>query len=157
MLIRDGQIAIDGEAEGLPKADFVDKRHPRTAAGVDNRGNLLLVTVDGRAAWSRGASLDEMAAIMKRYGAVQALNLDGGGSTTMAIGGGVVNAPSDGRERPIADGLLVYGNAPDVPDTERCVSPPMLLWTWTAQLSMSAIPSAFRWWMGMASRSAPDR
>ena len=37
MLIRDGQIAIDGEAEGLPKADFVDKRHPRTSAGVDSR------------------------------------------------------------------------------------------------------------------------
>jgi Phosphodiester glycosidase len=118
MLVRDGQIAIDGEAEGLPRADFVDKRHPRTAAGVDDRGNLLLVTVDGRATWSRGASLDEMAAIMKRYGAVQALNLDGGGSTTMAIGGGVVNAPSDGRERPIADGLLIYGNTPDVPDTD---------------------------------------
>ena len=81
-------------------------------------GNLLLVTVDGRVSWSRGASLDEMAAIMKRYGATQALNLDGGGSTTMAIGGSVVNAPSDGRERPIADGLLIYGNAPDVPDTD---------------------------------------
>ncbi len=111
-LVRDGQIAVDGLAEGFGKADFIDKRHPRTAAGVDARGNLLLVTVDGRSPLSQGASLDELAAIMKRLGAVQALNFDGGGSTTMALAGGVVNAPSDGRERPVADGLLVYADTP---------------------------------------------
>ncbi len=110
VLVRNGQIAVDGEAEGFGKADFIDKRHPRTAAGVDAQGNLLLVTVDGRAKWSQGASLAEMAAIMKRLGAVNAMNFDGGGSTTMVIGGSVVNSPSDGRERPVADGLLIYGN-----------------------------------------------
>lgn len=114
-LVRDGQIAVDGLAEGFGKADFIDKRHPRTAAGVDARGNLLLVTVDGRSPLSQGASLDELAAIMKRLGAVQALNFDGGGSTTMALSGGVVNAPSDGRERPVADGLLVYADTPASP------------------------------------------
>ena len=111
-LVRDGQIAVDGLAEGFGRADFIDKRHPRTAAGVDARGNLLLVTVDGRSTLSQGATLDELAAIMKRLGAMQALNFDGGGSTTMAVAGGVVNAPSDGRERPVADGLLVYADTP---------------------------------------------
>src|SRR5262249_9652069 len=47
-----------------------------------------------------------------------AINLDGGGSSTMIVGNGVVNAPSDGRERAIADSLLVYGGLPDVPDAE---------------------------------------
>ena len=117
LLVWNGQIAVDGEAEGFGKADFIDKRHPRTAAGVDAKGNLLLVTVDGRAAWSQGASLSELAAIMKRLGAVNAMNFDGGGSTTMVIGGSIVNSPSDGRARPIADGLLVYGNVPYFADT----------------------------------------
>lgn len=112
-LVRNGQIAVDGEAEGFPRADFIDKRHPRTAAGVDARGSLLLVTVDGRAKWSQGASLSEMAAIMKRLGAVNAMNFDGGGSSTMVVGGSVVNSPSDGRERSVADGLLIYGNVPE--------------------------------------------
>ncbi len=111
-LVRDGQIAVDGLAEGFGKADFIAKRHPRTAAGVDAKGHLLLVTVDGRSPLSQGASLDELAAIMKRLGAVQALNFDGGGSTTMTVSGGVVNAPSDGRARPVADGLLVYADTP---------------------------------------------
>jgi hypothetical protein len=57
-----------------------------------------------------GATLEELAVIMKRLGAVNALNLDGGGSSTMVVEGGIVNAPSDGRERAIADSLLVYGD-----------------------------------------------
>lgn len=50
---------------------------------------------------------------MKRLGAVNAMNFDGGGSSTMVIGGSVVNSPSDGRERAVADGLLIYGNVPE--------------------------------------------
>jgi hypothetical protein len=107
-LVRNGQIAVDGEAQGFPEASFVAKRHPRTAAGVTADGTLLLVTVDGRQERSLGMSLPELAALMRRLGAINALNLDGGGSTTMAISGGVVNAPSDGRTRPVANGLLVY-------------------------------------------------
>lgn len=115
LLINDGEIALDGEAEGFSKSDFIDRRHPRTAAGVDKNGRLLLVTVDGRARGSQGVSLDEMAVIMKRLGAVQAMNLDGGGSTTMVVNGLVVNTPSDGQERPVADGLLILSDyAPEV-------------------------------------------
>jgi hypothetical protein len=117
-LVRNGQIAVDGEAENFPKEAFVEQRHGRTAAGVTADGRLLLVTVDGRQATSVGASLNEMAQILKRLGAVNAINLDGGGSTTMIVGNGVVNAPSDGRERAIADSLLVYGGIPEVPNAE---------------------------------------
>jgi hypothetical protein len=112
-LLRNGQIAVDGEAEDFAKAAFVEKRHPRTAVGTMADGKLLLVTVDGRQKGSQGASLPELAALMKRFGAVNAINLDGGGSTTMVVGNGVVNAPSDGRVRPVANGLLVFADLPE--------------------------------------------
>ena len=112
-----GQIQVDWQEEGLSKVTFVDRRHPRTAVGVTADNVLLLVEVDGRSGLSQGASLDELAAIMKQEGAVNAINLDGGGSSTMVVQGSVVNAPSDGRERPIADGVLVYSDVKPEIDT----------------------------------------
>ncbi|MCS6777867.1 MAG: phosphodiester glycosidase family protein [Chloroherpetonaceae bacterium] len=108
-LVRDGQIFVDGEAQGFNPTAFVQARHPRTAIGITAERHLLLVAVDGRQAASRGMSLPELAALMKRLGAVHAINLDGGGSTTLYAGGGIVNAPSDGRVRPVANALLVFG------------------------------------------------
>lgn len=137
LLIRDGKILIDGEAEGFPRASFIDKRHPRTALGVDADGKLLLVTVDGRAAFSQGASLLELANIMLRLGAVQALNLDGGGSTTMVVNNLVVNAPSDGAERPVANGLLVFSRPSHNEQNHRQGSPLHI-----ALKSASALPTS---------------
>lgn len=116
MLVRDGQIAIDATPERLDGRAFADGCHARTAVGVTLDGALLIVTVDGRAPWSGGVSLPELAALMRDLGAQDAMNLDGGGSTTMVVDGVVVNAPSDGAERPIADALLVYGEAPVASD-----------------------------------------
>jgi hypothetical protein len=116
-LVRDGRIFVDGEAERQSLPDFVNARHPRTAIGVTAEGALLLVAVDGRKAISRGATLLEMAGIMKRYGAQQAINLDGGGSTELVLAGQIVNTPSDGKERPVANGLLVFAATP--PATEQ--------------------------------------
>ncbi len=110
MLLVDGETAV-GE-EGFDPKGFVAARHPRTAIGRTADGDLWLVAVDGRSAISAGASLPEMASIMRGLGCVQAMNLDGGGSTDMAAAGIVVNRPSDGRERPVADVLLVRGVAP---------------------------------------------
>ncbi len=109
-LVRNGQIDVDWESERLSRVTFVDRRHPRTAAGVTADDVLLMVAVDGRSGISQGATLDELASIMKGLGAINAINLDGGGSTTMVARGAVVNAPTDGRERPIADSLLVYSD-----------------------------------------------
>ncbi len=108
-LLVDGQVAVDWAAEGFD-AGFTDGLNPRTAVGTTRDGHhLLLVTVDGRQAFSKGVSLAGMAAIMRRYGAWNAINLDGGGSTAMAAGGLTVNNPSGaGAERPVADMLLVY-------------------------------------------------
>jgi hypothetical protein len=115
-LLRAGRVSIPAAAEGLdpPQAPsffgtFVAGRQPRTLAGVRPDGTLLLVTVDGRRpGWSVGMTLPEAARLMRSLGASDALNLDGGGSTTMTIRGQVVNRPSDrGGERPVADGLFV--------------------------------------------------
>jgi Phosphodiester glycosidase len=88
---------------------FVAGRNPRTLAGVRADGTLLLVTVDGRRpAWSVGMTLPEAARLMRSLGARDALNLDGGGSSTMTIRGEVVNRPSDRvGERPVSNGLFV--------------------------------------------------
>ncbi|HYZ85917.1 MAG TPA: phosphodiester glycosidase family protein, partial [Bryobacteraceae bacterium] len=83
------------------------KRHPRTAAGYTRRGTILFVTVDGRQSSSAGMRIDELAQELVSLGAVEAVNLDGGGSTTMLVNGRIRNSPSDGVERPVSDGLLV--------------------------------------------------
>jgi hypothetical protein len=84
-------------------------RHPRTGIGVTSRGAILLVTVDGRQPKrSVGMTLGDFARLFRRLGATDAINLDGGGSTTMAIRGRVVNRPSDrGGERRVGSVILV--------------------------------------------------
>jgi exopolysaccharide biosynthesis protein len=86
-----------------------ETRHPRTAVGFSRDSTtLLLVVVDGRSSASVGMTLGELADLMRRLGAWQALNFDGGGSTTMVIGGAVVNVPSDATgEREVGNALLV--------------------------------------------------
>lgn len=88
-------------------------RHPRTAAGWAKDGALLLLVLDGRSKTSRGATLDETAAILLAHGAQEALNLDGGGSTTLWVAGQVQNQPSDrSGERPVAS-ILALVPEPD--------------------------------------------
>ena len=115
-LLRAGRVAVAARAEGFAPpqapsffASFVASRNPRTLAGVRADGTLLLVTVDGRApGWSAGMTLGQAARLMRSLGARDALNLDGGGSTTMTVRGQVVNRPSDRvGERPVSNGLFV--------------------------------------------------
>jgi len=104
ILVWDGEV-VDNSGCG----SFCD-RNPRTAAGLTADGNtLILAVVDGRSTASVGATLNELADLMHEMGAWQALNLDGGGSSTMFISaaGGVVNTPSDGSERVVANHLGV--------------------------------------------------
>ena len=114
-LLRGGRVAVTAKAEGFapPQAPafygtFVASRHPRTLAGVRADGKLLLVTVDGRRpGWSTGMTLFEAARLMRSLGARDALNLDGGGSSTMTVRGEVVNRPSDrGGERRVSNAVV---------------------------------------------------
>jgi len=123
-LVREGKVAVDGVEEGFSPADFTGKRHPRTAVGVTSTGEVLLVTVDGRRDTSKGFTLPELATYMIGLGAINAINLDGGGSTSMVATSGYVNMPSDGEPRAVADALVVYANVPAVTET---TDPPLTL------------------------------
>jgi hypothetical protein len=86
-----------------------EARHPRSAVGISSdSGTLYIATVDGRSEDSGGMTLIELAFFMRDRGARDALNFDGGGSTTMIVRDRVVNAPSDKEgERPVGNALLV--------------------------------------------------
>ncbi|WP_411285702.1 phosphodiester glycosidase family protein [Lapillicoccus sp.] len=87
---------------------FVVKRNPRTLAGVDQQGRTVLVTVDGRSVSDLGLSIPETADVARSLGLVDAINLDGGGSTAMAVDGALITHPSDPTgERPVGDAIVV--------------------------------------------------
>ena len=113
MLVRNGNL--------VPQRDdrtFVTKRHNRTALGMRPDGTMLLLVADGRFQHqAEGLSLPELERVMLWLGCVDAINLDGGGSTTMYVQGkpfdGVVNYPSDNRrhdhegQRPVSNAIIV--------------------------------------------------
>ena len=108
-LIKDGRVEITNAAEKILPA-FVSDGHPRTAIAKLKSGQILLVTVDGRQPGeSIGMSLTMLADLLIEFGAAEAINLDGGGSTTMVIKDKLVNKPSDATgERPVSDAILIY-------------------------------------------------
>jgi exopolysaccharide biosynthesis protein len=115
-LLENGKISMNAVEEGFHWEEdpgfyyrFGERRNPRTLAGIKENGNLLFVTIDGRApGWSVGANFEESAKVMKSLGAIDAINLDGGGSTSMSVGDHLVTRPSDATgERPIADAILL--------------------------------------------------
>jgi len=85
LLIKDRQVVLDAAAEKFSPA-FIRERAARSAVGRTNTGNLLMVTVHP-AIGRGGATLLEMAQIMQQLGAIDALNFDGGSSTTLYLGG----------------------------------------------------------------------
>ena len=106
-LIKNGKIDITWELEKTTKT-FVETRHPRTAVAKLKDGRFLMLTADGRSDTSAGLDLNDLAAYLLELGAVDAMNLDGGGSTTMFLDGKVVNKPSDAEgERKVSDVLVV--------------------------------------------------
>lgn len=115
LLVRNGQEEITQRRDGfLHPGDpsfaygWVVKRNPRTFAGVDGQGRTVLVTVDGRSTEDLGLTIPEAADVARSLGLVEAINLDGGGSTTMAVHGRLASHPSDSTgERSVGDALLV--------------------------------------------------
>lgn len=107
-LIKNGNVALTWEAEKASRS-FAENRHPRTAVAKMKDGKLLMITVDGRQpSVSVGMTLQELAEYLLSLGAVDAINLDGGGSTTMVLDGTVVNKPSDANgERKVGDAIVV--------------------------------------------------
>ena len=119
-LRRNPDVAISGNKvlllHGVRRVVDDLEMHPRTAIGIDrDTGQVLMLVVDGRQSFSRGYTMVELANLMATLGAEDALNLDGGGSSTLLALDqtgqlAVLNSPSDGFERNVANGLAVtYG------------------------------------------------
>lgn len=107
MLVQGGQPRVTPNEEVFFGTSIPDV-HPRTAAGYTTDGTLLLLVVDGRQDTSRGVSLDELARLMIEAGAVEALNLDGGGSSAIVAGGVLLNRPTGGTfQREVMSALVV--------------------------------------------------
>ena len=109
----------DGEAAVLSSNPFNNNRHPRSAIGVTTNRKLMMVVVDGRSRLSAGMSLPELTKVLRWLGTNDAMNLDGGGSSTLyadgATANGVVNHPSDNQQfdyfgqRSVANIIYVVG------------------------------------------------
>ncbi len=102
ILVTGPLLLFDNEEQELRINAFNNNRHPRTCACVTNDNNLLLITVDGRNAMAQGMNLHELTYMAKMLNCKNAINLDGGGSSTMYVKGqpdhGVVNYPCDNKQ-----------------------------------------------------------
>lgn len=115
MAVGGGQVLVaDGDVRRFTDGDTVTATS-RTGVGFSADGRTMyLVAIDGKQTDSRGMDLNELGAFMKGLGAVNALNMDGGGSTTMAArlpgetATGLVSSPSDGSERLVANGIGLF-------------------------------------------------
>lgn len=117
LLVRGGEVVDDGDAEGFRAgwhqfdSDITDGRYPRAALAVARNRRLLAVAADGRANDEAGLTLPELAETLVALGAVEALNLDGGGSTSLVCGGRLRNVPREehgvvlGGGRPVSTAL----------------------------------------------------
>lgn len=103
-LIKNGDIYVDMTAQ---KLGAIGGRNPRTAIGYTRDNHLVMLTADGREGSSIGLTLMELASLMKEFGCVNAMNLDGGGSTVMYINGQVVNKPAVQGGIPLSHTLTV--------------------------------------------------
>ena len=102
-------LIADGKIVYRPSAN--EPRHPRTAVGFDDTQGVCVVVDGRRPGHSIGQTLPELADFMNSLGCLEALNLDGGGSSTCWVRGEVLNRPSDGSERPVADALALLSSA----------------------------------------------
>ena len=113
LLVRDGRPCVAGDPEGFSAAagqfdsDITVGRYPRAALAVARRGRLLAVAADGRADDDAGLTLEELAETLVALGAVHALNLDGGGSTSLVCGGQLRNVPREEHGIELAGGRPV--------------------------------------------------
>lgn len=106
VMLKGGIVYQDGVGDS-----FGEIRHPRTAMGYDGYGNVYLLVVDGRRPkLSNGASLLDLTIMFRDFGAANAVNLDGGGSSTMIVdddGFKIANSPSDGALRKVFNSVLI--------------------------------------------------
>lgn len=106
-LLKNGEIHVNGQEEKFSRS-ITYRRHPRSGIGVTANNWVIMAAIDGRQKKvSVGVTLKEFAALLKDFGCVDAINLDGGGSTTLVFGDKVVNSSSDQCERAVSSALVL--------------------------------------------------
>jgi hypothetical protein len=130
-LIKGGRIKITANEEGLGKSgNNITRKAGRTALGVNRKGQMVLMTASSfEDNHKDGLKLEEMAAHMLSRDVVDALNLDGGGSTAMSIMGTLVSKPPmQGKyQRPVTNGLLIFDKSPVISPCYMGIDPPSLV------------------------------
>lgn len=106
-LVKNGEVYVDINEERLTA---IGGRNPRTAIGYTKDNHLIMVAADGREGASIGLTLHELAYLMKELGCINAMNLDGGGSTVMYVNGKIVNKPSVQGGIPLSHTLIIRKN-----------------------------------------------
>lgn len=115
LLVSGPLMLLGGEARDLSACNpgFVNTKHPRSAVALTKEGKILLIVVDGRRKGrAGGVNIPELTHLLRVLGCEDALNLDGGGSSTLwsasMPGKGIANTPSGNAERKVANSLCVY-------------------------------------------------
>ncbi len=127
LILEDGAWVDDLDG---PRGGTYSMRAPQSGAAIAPDGTLLLIEVDGRQPdVSVGVTPSEFSALMRALGATRGMEFDSGGSSEMSVripgnaGATLVNSPSDGKERPISDGVFIYSDAPLAPASEIVAQP----------------------------------
>ena len=101
---KNGEIYIDTKEE---KLTAITGRNPRTAVGYTANNEFIMLTIDGREKDSIGMTLNETANLMKEFGCIWAMNLDGGGSSVMLVKDNIVNSPNTKNGIAISNALII--------------------------------------------------
>lgn len=107
-LVKDGEVYVDMTAQ---KLQSIGGRNPRTAIGYTKDNDMIMLVADGREGHSVGLTLMELADFMKSLGCVNAINLDGGGSTVMYVNGSIVNRPQQTGGIALSNALVISKKA----------------------------------------------
>jgi hypothetical protein len=110
VLVQNGAVQITNNEERKFYGKAINDKHPRTAMGYTPNNKLIILVVEGRNPQAAGVTLTQEAAILKDLGCVEALNLDGGGSSCLLINGKETIKPSDKQQRAIPAVFIITSN-----------------------------------------------
>jgi len=110
VLVQEGKVAISNNEEVKFSGKAINDKHPRTAMGYTRDGKLVILVVEGRNTEAHGATLVQEAQILADLGCVEALNLDGGGSSCLLVNGKETIRPADKVERSVPAVFIITSN-----------------------------------------------
>ena len=113
ILLKDGDIVFGKTGEDPLPPEVTQKQNPLTIIALDGTGKIDMIVIDGRSQQSKGMTYIEVANYLKNLGMKEAITLDGGGSSEMIVKNNIVNSPSDGRERPIGNAIILKASLPN--------------------------------------------